>query len=88
MGLVGAALISRWAWGLLVRTGRLLLDAQSPKAEAVRSRLEEQGDEVLDLHLWSIGPGLLAAEVVVVSEVCSRWRRAPHDPGVTHRARG
>ena len=71
MGLVGAALVTRWSWGLLRDTSRVLLDAQLPEGatERVRAALEAQDDNrVADLHLWSIGPGIHAAAIVVISD--------------------
>ena len=70
MGLVGAALVTRWSWGLLRDSGRVLLDRQAPPAvlAEVRAAIEAGGrDRVTDLHVWSIGPGLLAASITVVS---------------------
>ena len=70
MGIVGACLVSRWAYGLLGDSGRTLLDRQAPATvrDAVRQPLERFHDtRVVDLHVWSIGPGLFAAEIAVVS---------------------
>lgn len=70
MGLAGAVLVTRWSGGLLRRTGEVLLDVQAPPAleEAVRRAIErEPGTRITDLHLWCIGPGNFAAEIVVVS---------------------
>jgi cation diffusion facilitator family transporter len=70
MGIVGAVLIGRWSFGLMRASGRVLLDREAP--EELRHRLVrciEDGDDarVADLHLWSIAPGIYAAELVVVS---------------------
>jgi cation diffusion facilitator family transporter len=70
MGLVGAALVGRWSLGLLRASGRVLLDRQGPEElrERVVRCVEADGDtRVTDLHLWSIAPGVYAAELVVVS---------------------
>lgn len=70
MGLVGAALVTRWSWGLLRSSARVLLDMQVPEkmGEAIRKAIESEGDSrVTDLHVWSVGPGIHAAEIVVVS---------------------
>ncbi|MBU1451184.1 MAG: CDF family Co(II)/Ni(II) efflux transporter DmeF [Proteobacteria bacterium] len=69
MGIVGAAVISRWSWGLLRDTGRVLLDMNlSPELEQrIRRSLEQGGDQVSDLHLWRLGPGHLGAIVSIVS---------------------
>jgi cation diffusion facilitator family transporter len=70
MGIVGGVLVARWSWGLLREAGGVLLDRQAPDRvlESVRAAIEASGtDRVVDLHVWSIGPGLRAAEIVVVS---------------------
>ena len=71
VGLAGTAVIGSWAWGLLRAAGRVLVDA-TPEARrveaAVRNRLERDGDRVIDLHLWQIGPGHLACIVALVSD--------------------
>ena len=43
MGLVGAALVSVWAWGLLRDSGRILLDAEmdAPVVAEVREVIEQ-----------------------------------------------
>jgi Co/Zn/Cd efflux system component len=77
MGIVGALLIANWSRGLLRQTGRILLDRQgSPEMlEAIRGPIESDGRaRVVDLHVWSIGPGIHAAEIVLVAE-------DPRDPG-------
>ena len=71
MGVVGAALVTRWSLGLLRETSRVLLDAQLPgnATERLRAAIEAHGgDRIADLHLWSIGPGIQAAAIVVVSD--------------------
>jgi Co/Zn/Cd efflux system component len=67
---VGAALVTHWSWGLLRVTSGVLLDRQAPEAlrRGIVERLERPGDaRVADLHVWSIGPGLYAAEIGIVS---------------------
>lgn len=70
MGIVGALLVARWSAGLLRETSHTLLDRQAPAplCDQLRSAVESHGhDRVTDLHLWSIGPGLHAAEITVVT---------------------
>ncbi len=70
MGIVGALLVARWSWGLLRDTSHTLLDRQAtePLCEQLRNAVESHGhDRIADLHLWSIGPGLHAAEITVVT---------------------
>ena len=70
MGIVGAAVILWWSYGLIRGSTRVLLDeeASAAKAEAIRKRLEGDADNrVTDLHLWRIGPHHLAAIVSVLT---------------------
>jgi len=70
MGLVGAALVTRWAVSLMRESSQILLDKQLPEHHLteLRTAIETRGkDRISDLHLWRIGPGIHAAEFVVVS---------------------
>jgi cation diffusion facilitator family transporter len=70
MGLVGATLVVRWSWGLLRSSARVLLDLQAPDEVlgVIRTSIETEGDNrVSDLHVWSVGPGIYAAEIAIVS---------------------
>ena len=70
MGIVGAAVIGHWTFGLLRDTGRILLDGDGGKAmrEGVRKIIEEDSDSrVSDLHVWRVGPDHWAAIVSVVT---------------------
>lgn len=70
MGVVGAIIVLRWSVGLAQDTSRVLLDLQADPAlmAAIRASVEsEPAERVSDLHVWSIGPGLWAAELVVIS---------------------
>jgi cation diffusion facilitator family transporter len=76
MGIVGAILVARWSLGLLRSTGVVLLDYQGPDdlCERIRHRIEnEQGNRVVDLHLWAIGPRMYSATVSLVAD-------EPRDP--------
>jgi cation diffusion facilitator family transporter len=80
MGLVGATLVVRWSWGLLRSSARVLLDLQAPDElrGAIRKAIESEGDNrVSDLHVWSVGPGIYAAEIGIVSS-------QPMDPDSYH----
>ena len=70
MGIVGALIISRWAYGLLVDTGKVLLDRDvNPEAvEEIRSIIEADSDNrVSDLHVWRVGTHHLSAIVSIVT---------------------
>jgi Co/Zn/Cd efflux system component len=68
-GIIGAAVIANWSYGLLRDTGGILLDVcPAPTIrDKVRRRIEEDGDKVVDLHLWRLGPGHLGAVVCVLT---------------------
>ncbi len=71
MGLVGAALVARWSYGLIRDSARVLLDRQANTdlISAVKARIEGQSDDrVTDLHCWSIGHGIYAADIAIVSD--------------------
>ena len=70
MGIIGAAVISNWAFGLMRDAGAVLLDVR-PNAELIRSvreSLEDGSDRVADLHLWRVGPGHNAVVATIVSD--------------------
>jgi cation diffusion facilitator family transporter len=68
-GLIGAAVIANWSYGLLRDTGAILLDMTPDRhlAEDLREMVEAEGDQLADLHLWRLGPGHLGAIVSVVT---------------------
>lgn len=70
MGVVGAILVARWSYGLILSAGTVLLDHQI--AEEERKRIvgivqSYKDTRVTDLHIWSIGPGLYSANMSVVT---------------------
>lgn len=71
MGIVGAVLVTRWSYGLITETSRVLLDRQAEDNHLVRLRdsIEaHSSDRVTDLHVWSVGHGIFAAEIAIVSD--------------------
>jgi cation diffusion facilitator family transporter len=91
MGLVGAALITRWSLGLLATTSAVLLDRQGPRdlRERIRAGIEADGhSEVADLHLWCIGPGIYAVVLTIVARdpaTADEYRsRLPAGLGLAH----
>lgn len=78
MGIVGALVISRWAWGLARDSGRVLLDAEDHgrTAAEVRRIIEAQPDHAIaDLHLWRVGP---ASRACILSLVTHSPRPVAH----------
>jgi cation diffusion facilitator family transporter len=66
-GIIGAAVIASWSYGLIRDTGAILLD-MTPDLELarrMRDTIEADGDRLSDLHLWRLGPGHLGAIVSV-----------------------
>ncbi len=59
MGLVGAVLVSVWAYGLLRETGRVLLDAEmnAPVVDGIREVIAASPIKARldDLHVWRVG---------------------------------
>ena len=72
MGIVGAILITKWSMGLLKQTSAVLLDRQAPDhlIESVITRIKSLPckGEIIDLHVWSIGPNIYSAEITIVTD--------------------
>ncbi|HWP01243.1 MAG TPA: CDF family Co(II)/Ni(II) efflux transporter DmeF [Methylococcus sp.] len=91
MGILGAAVVARWSYGLLRDTGSILLDHQGP--ESIRRKIKEcieadRDSRVADLHLWSIGSGIYAVVMTVVAHdpvTPDEYRaRLPRHLGLVH----
>jgi cation diffusion facilitator family transporter len=85
-GLIGAAVIASWSYGLIRDTGAILLDMNPDRgmAERVRATIERDGDRLEDLHLWRLGPGHLGA---ILSVVTTKPRDADHYRRLLHHFR-
>jgi cation diffusion facilitator family transporter len=71
MGIIGAAVILKWAWRMMRGTGAVLLDHCDDRTLQAKVRAAMEGDadnRVTDLHLWQIGPGHWAAIVSVITD--------------------
>ncbi|MBL8463399.1 MAG: CDF family Co(II)/Ni(II) efflux transporter DmeF [Thauera sp.] len=74
MGIVGAVLVAIWAKGLLVETGRVLLDREMdhPVVAEIREVIEsgpEAGDtRITDLHVWRVGKEAYSCAIAVVTK--------------------
>jgi cation diffusion facilitator family transporter len=91
-GLIGAAMIGIWAFGLIRDSAMVLLDAESDPALAreIKSLIEKDMDaRVADMHLWRLGPGhqglivSLIAKADTDAETVKAALRARH-PGLSH----
>ena len=70
MGIVGAVVISVWAYGLLCDTSRVLLDREMDHevVKEIQETLETDGDtRISDLHVWRVGRNQFACIVSVVA---------------------
>ncbi|MCP4751222.1 MAG: CDF family Co(II)/Ni(II) efflux transporter DmeF [Proteobacteria bacterium] len=91
MGIVGAVIIVRWAYGLLKESGSTLLDSgvEQQIISDIKSTIEMNGDnKISDIHVWKVGASHLAASISVVTgfpkppdyykNLLSRFRRLRH----------
>jgi cation diffusion facilitator family transporter len=69
VGFAGAIVVGSWALGLLRDTGAILLDMvpDAGMRGKIRDAVEIDGDRVVDLHLWRLGPGHLGGIVAVAT---------------------
>ena len=81
-GVIGALVIANWSWGLMRDTGAILLDMNVDRrmADNVRGVVEKNGDTLVDLHVWRVGPGHLSAILSVMTADAQRG------PGFYHAA--
>ena len=70
VGLIGMVVILSWGLSLVRSAGGVLLDAvpDPAMAQRIRERIEIDGDQLADLHLWQLGPGHAAVIGSVVSD--------------------
>lgn len=73
MGVVGAVLVALWAKGLIVETGKVLLDREMdhPVVGEIREVIDEHqaahGLRLTDLHVWRVGRGSWACALTLVT---------------------
>ena len=73
MGIVGAVLVAIWAKGLIVDTGRVLLDREMdhPVVNEIREVIESATDgatKITDLHVWRVGKEAFSCAMVLVTK--------------------
>jgi cation diffusion facilitator family transporter len=70
MGIVGATVITKWSYGLLIDTGKILLDrdVNQEAVDEIRSKIESDSDtKVTDIHVWRVGSHHLSALISLVT---------------------
>ena len=70
IGIVSALVILRWSWGLLRDSGSVLMDYLPDHEDLpaeVRAAIESEHDEIVDLHVWQLGPGHHGAIIALKS---------------------
>lgn len=73
MGMVGAVLVAVWAKGLIIDTGKVLLDREMdhPVVGEIREVIDDHqaahGLRLADLHVWRVGRGSWACALTLVS---------------------
>jgi cation diffusion facilitator family transporter len=73
MGMVGAVLVAVWAKGLIVDTGKVLLDREMdhPVVDEIREVVEKATDSgetrITDLHVWRVGKAVYSCALTVVT---------------------
>jgi cation diffusion facilitator family transporter len=79
MGIVGAGLVSIWAFGLLRDTGRVLLDAEmdAPIVTEIQDVIAAGSVDALitDLHVWRVG----TAKYACILSIVTHDKITPHD---------
>jgi cation diffusion facilitator family transporter len=91
IGIVGAVLVALWAKGLILDTGKVLLDCEmdDPVVGRIRAAVAERGaatdTSISDLHVWRVGRrgyscaiGLVTHDDAVTPDDVRRWLSA-HD---------
>ena len=76
MGIIGAVLIIVWAKGLIVETGKVLLDREMdhPVVDEIREVIEAETDsdtgttKITDLHVWRVGKNVYSCALTVVTK--------------------
>jgi cation diffusion facilitator family transporter len=69
MGVLGSLVIVSWAYRLCRESIWELLDGHSKDVspERIRSLVEDESTEIIDLHLWKIAPNVNACELVLAT---------------------
>ncbi len=75
MGIVGAIIITRWAYGLLRQSSPILLDAsieEKYRTSIVRAIESDADNRVSDIHVWKVGANDYAVILSLVTHTPNR----------------
>lgn len=73
MGIIGAVLVALWAKGLIIETGKVLLDREMDHPvvdeihEVIETDVSKGGNRITDLHVWRVGRHVYSCAVTVVT---------------------
>ena len=70
MGVVGAVIITRWAYGLMLQTSPILLDAgidNQYQRQIIETLEQDKDTKVSDIHIWKVSADHYAAAIAVVT---------------------
>ncbi len=72
LGIVGALLVAKWAFGLISQTAKILLVAEMDEhvVEEIREVIKELDTkiDILDLHVWQVGKGKFSCILAIETE--------------------
>jgi cation diffusion facilitator family transporter len=70
MGIVGAALVATWAKGLIIDTGKVLLDREMdhPVVDEIREVVETSVTHITDLHVWRVGKTVYSCAMTIITK--------------------
>lgn len=67
VGFLGGLVVLKWSIGLIRQSGMDLLDAHdgSIDREKLVKKIEQDGSQVVDVHLWKLAPGQVGCELII-----------------------
>jgi cation diffusion facilitator family transporter len=85
-GIVGAVVVAVWAKGLIVETGKVLLDREMdhPVVLEIMESIETADTRINDLHVWRVGKNAYSCAIAAITHdtaitpAALRARLAPH----------
>ena len=68
VGIAGAILIAIWAKGLIIETGKVLLDREMdhPVVHGIVDSVETDGTRINDLHVWRVGKNAYSCAITAI----------------------